>query len=192
MGRSQETSNKKEKEKKKLKKKQEKELKRKERKANSEKGKSFEDMLAYVDENGHLSDTPPDPSKKKKIKAEDIQLGATKREDVEPEDFIRKGTVTFFNDSKGYGFIKDHANQESIFVHINGLEDEVGEGDKVTFETEMGQKGLNAVNVKLLKEEKVKEAKEEVKEPKEEVEETREVEQDQEDKDDQEDEDDKE
>jgi cold shock CspA family protein len=160
MGRSQETSNKKEKEKKKLKKKQEKELKRKERKANSEKGKSFEDMLAYVDENGHLTDTPPDPAKKKKIKAEDIQLGATKREDIEPEDLVRKGTVTFFNDSKGYGFIKDHANQESIFVHINGLEDEVREGDKVSFETEMGQKGLNAVNVKLYKEEKPKEVKE--------------------------------
>lgn len=153
MGRSQETSNKKEKEKKKLKKKQEKELKRKERKANSEKGKSFEDMLAYVDENGNLTTTPPDPTKKKKeIKTEDIQLGATKREDVEPMDVVRKGTVTFFNDSKGYGFIKDHETQESVFVHINGLEDDVKENDKVSFETEMGQKGLNAVKVKLLKE----------------------------------------
>ncbi len=152
MGRSQETSNKKEKEKKKLKKKQEKELKKKERKANSDKGKSLEDMLVYVDENGHLTDTPPDPAKKKKIKAEDIQLGAAKREEVEPEDLIRKGTVTFFNESKGYGFIKDLGNQESIFVHVNGLEDEITEGNKVTFETEMGQKGLNAVNVKLLKE----------------------------------------
>ncbi|WP_424494042.1 cold-shock protein [Salinimicrobium sp. GXAS 041] len=151
MGRSQETSNKKEKEKKKLKKKQEKELKRKERKANSDKGKSLEDMLVYVDENGHLTDTPPDPAKKKKIKAEDIQLGAAKREEVEPEDLIRKGTVTFFNESKGYGFIKDLGNQESIFVHVNGLEDEITEGNKVTFETEMGQKGLNAINVKLLK-----------------------------------------
>lgn len=151
MGRSQETSNKKEKEKKKLKKKQEKELKRKERKANSEKGKSFEDMLAYVDENGNLTTTPPDPSKKKEIKTEDIQLGATKREDVEPMDVVRKGTVTFFNDSKGYGFIKDHETQESVFVHINGLEDDVKENDKVSFETEMGQKGLNAVKVKLIK-----------------------------------------
>lgn len=152
MGRSQETSNKKEKEKKKLKKKQEKELKRKERKANSEKGKSFEDMLAYVDENGNLTTTPPDPTKKKEIKTEDIQLGATKREDIEPMDVVRKGTVTFFNDSKGYGFIKDHETQESVFVHINGLEDDVKENDKVSFETEMGQKGLNAVKVKLLKE----------------------------------------
>ena len=151
MGRSQETSNKKEKEKKKLKKKQEKELKKKERKANSEKGKSFEDMLAYVDEYGNLTSTPPDPANKIEINPEDIQINVTKREDVEPIDPVRKGTVTYFNDSKGYGFIKDHDSQDSIFVHINGTEEEIREGDKVTFETEMGQKGLNAVKVKLLK-----------------------------------------
>lgn len=151
MGRSQETSNKKEKEKKKLQKKKEKELKKKERKANSEKGKSFEDMIAYVDEYGNLTSTPPDPTKKTEINAEDIQLGAAKREEVEPMDIIRKGTVTFFNDSKGYGFIKDHETQESVFVHINGLEDDIKENDKVTFETEMGKKGLNAVKVKLVK-----------------------------------------
>lgn len=151
MGRSQETSNKKEKEKKKLKKKQEKELKKKERKANAEKGKSFEDMLAYVDEYGNLTSTPPDPANKIEINPEDIQINVTKREDVEPIDPVRKGTVTFFNDSKGYGFIKDHDSQESIFVHVNGTEDEIREGDKVTFETEMGQKGLNAIKVKLFK-----------------------------------------
>lgn len=153
MGRSQETYNKKEKEKKKLKKKQEKELKKKERKANSDKGKNLEDMFAYVDENGQLTDTPPDPSKKVEIDPEDIEIGVTKREDIEPEDLLREGVVTFFNDSKGYGFIKDTQNQESIFVHINGLEDEVTEHDKVTFETEMGKKGLNAINVKLKKKE---------------------------------------
>lgn len=151
MGRSQETSNKKEKEKKKLKKKQEKELKKKERKANAEKGKSFEDMLAYVDEYGNLTTTPPDPAKKIEVNLEDIQITVTKREDLEPIDPVRKGTITFFNDSKGYGFIKDHDSQDSVFVHINGLEDDVREGDKVTFETEMGQKGLNAIKVKLLK-----------------------------------------
>jgi cold shock CspA family protein len=62
---------------------------------------------------------------------------------------IRNGTVTFFNDSKGYGFIKDLATQESIFVHINDLESPISENDKVTFETEKGHKGLNAVRVKL-------------------------------------------
>lgn len=150
MGRSQETSNKKEKEKKKLKKKQEKELKKKERKATTGK-KSFEDMLAYVDEDGNLTTTPPDPSKKRVINSEDIEISVSKKEDLEPIDPVRKGTVTFFNDSKGYGFIKDHDSQDSVFVHINGLEDDVREGDKVTFETEMGQKGLNAIKVKLLK-----------------------------------------
>ena len=65
MGRSQETFSKKEHEKKKIQKRKEKEEKREERKANSKKGKSFEDMIAYVDENGQLTSTPPDPNKKK-------------------------------------------------------------------------------------------------------------------------------
>ncbi len=151
MGRSQETYNKKEKEKKRLKKKKEKIQKKEDRKAGSEKGKSLEDMLAYVDEDGNITSTPPDPSKKKKIKAEDIEVGVSKQEEPDPADLIRKGTVTFFNDSKGYGFIKDHETQESVFVHVHGLTDPVTEGDKVIFETEMGQKGPNAVRVKLLK-----------------------------------------
>ncbi|MEX2591723.1 MAG: cold shock domain-containing protein [Anditalea sp.] len=150
MGKSQETFNKKEKEKKRLKKKQDKEQKKEERKANSDKGKSVDEMFAYVDDEGNISSTPPDPSKKSTIKTEDIQIGVSKQEAVDPADLIRKGTVTFFNDSKGYGFIKDHETQESVFVHVNGLEDEVKENDKVTFETEMGQKGLNAVRVKLI------------------------------------------
>ncbi len=150
MGRSQETFNKKEKEKKRLKKKKEKLQRKEDRKANSEKGKSLEDMLAYVDEDGNITSTPPDPSKRKKIKAEDIEIGVSKQADPDPAEFIRKGTVTYFNESKGYGFIKDHDSQDSIFVHVNGLTEPVKEGDKVTFETEMGQKGLNAIRVKLL------------------------------------------
>ncbi|MFO7923156.1 MAG: cold shock domain-containing protein [Bacteroidales bacterium] len=150
MGRSQETFNKKEKEKKRLKKKKEKQQKKEDRKASSDKGKGLDDMIAYVDEEGNISSTPPDPDKKKVIKAEDIEIGVAKREDPDPADLIRKGTVTFFNDSKGYGFIKDHETQESIFVHVNGLTEPVNEGDKVIFETEMGQRGLNAVRVSLL------------------------------------------
>ncbi len=149
MGRSQETYNKKEKEKKRLKKKLDKLKRKEERKSGSEKGKSLEDMLAYVDEDGNISTTPPDPAKKKKIKAEDIEIGVSRQADPDPADLIRKGTVTFFNDSKGYGFIKDHETQESIFVHVNGLIEPVSENDKVSFETEMGQKGLNAVRVRL-------------------------------------------
>jgi|SRR5690554_1387164 len=150
MGKSQETFNKKEKEKKRLKKKQEKELKKEERRANSDKGKSIDEMLAYVDDEGNITSTPPDPTKKNTIKTEDIEIGVSRKEAPDPADLIRKGTVTFFNDSKGYGFIKDQETQESIFVHVNGLEDEIQEGDKVTFETEKGQKGPNAVRVKLV------------------------------------------
>jgi cold shock CspA family protein len=150
MGRSQETFNKKEKEKKRLKKKQDKEHKKEERKANSSKGSGLDDMLAYVDDEGNITSTPPDPNKKKKvINQEDIQIGVPKQEDVEPADLIRKGTVTFFNESKGYGFIKDHETQESIFVHVNNLKSTIKENDKVTFEVEMGPKGANAVNVSL-------------------------------------------
>ena len=151
MGRSQETFNKKEKEKKRFKKKQDKLKKKEERSANAGKGKSLDDMLAYVDENGNITSTPPDPGNRKVIKAEDIEIGVSKQEDPDPGDPIRKGTVTYFNESKGYGFIKDHETQESVFVHVNGLADQVNVGDKVTFGTELGQKGLNAVMVKLLK-----------------------------------------
>jgi cold shock CspA family protein len=71
-----------------------------------------------------------------------------KRVDV-VQDTLRKGIVTFFNDSKGYGFIKDSETQESIFVHANGLLDPIKDNNKVTFEVEMGHKGPNAVKVKL-------------------------------------------
>ncbi|MBF9255711.1 cold shock domain-containing protein [Pontibacter sp. 172403-2] len=150
MGRSQETFSKKEKEKKKLKKRQDKEQKKEERNATSNKGKGIDEMLAYVDDNGNITSTPPDPKNKKEIKQEDIQIGVSRQEDLDPADLIRKGTVTFFNTSKGYGFIKDHETQESIFVHQNGLTDSIKENDKVSFEVEKGLKGLNAINVQLI------------------------------------------
>jgi len=62
---------------------------------------------------------------------------------------MNKGTVKFFNDSKGYGFIKDTEDEKEYFVHISGLIDEIQEGDEVEFELQEGKKGLNAVNVKL-------------------------------------------
>jgi len=148
MGRSVETFSKKEREKKKSKKQQDKKEKAEDRKANSGKGKSLEDMMAYIDENGNISSTPPDPSKKRKIVAEDIQISVSKQAELTPEELIRKGVVAFFNDSKGYGFIKDLQSQESIFVHVNALEEAIKENDKVTFETEQGPKGLSAIKVK--------------------------------------------
>ena len=62
---------------------------------------------------------------------------------------MKKGTVKFFNNSKGFGFITSEDSQEDIFVHITGLVDEIRDGDEVTFETAQGKKGLNAVNVQL-------------------------------------------
>ena len=58
------------------------------------------------------------------------------------------GTVKFFNDSKGFGFIKDDNSNTEYFVHVSGLVDEVRENDTVTFELQEGRKGLNAINVK--------------------------------------------
>jgi len=149
MGRSQETFNKKEVKNKKEKKRKDKEKKRLDRKDNEKTGK-LEDMIAYVDENGMITSTPPDPSKKRIIKTEDITISIAKQEDVEL-DPIRKGTVTFFNDSKGYGFIRDSETQESVFVHVNNLLEAIKEGNLVSFEVEMGQKGPTAVQVKLFK-----------------------------------------
>jgi cold shock CspA family protein len=143
-----ETWNKKEREKKKQQDKKEKAERKLERKENAKEGKSFEDMLAYLDENGNLSSKPPDPRKKVIIKLEDIEIGVPKHIPIDPADLIRKGIVTFFNDAKGYGFIKDQETQESVFVHVNSLTEEIKEHNKVTFEIEMGPKGANAVNVK--------------------------------------------
>jgi CspA family cold shock protein len=62
---------------------------------------------------------------------------------------MNNGTVKFFNDSKGFGFIKDENSSKEYFVHANGLVDHIKEDDEVTFDLEEGRKGLNAVNVKL-------------------------------------------
>jgi cold shock CspA family protein len=150
MGRSQETFSKKEKEKKKLKKRQDKEQKKEDRKSSSSKGKGIDEMLAYVDDNGNITATPPDPKQKRIVKQEDIQIAVSRQEAPDPADLIRKGTVAFFNTAKGYGFINDHVSQERIFVHQNDLNGTIQENDKVTFEVEKGQKGLQAVNVKLV------------------------------------------
>lgn len=150
MGKSQETFSKKEKEKKRLKQRQDKQEKMDERKANAKKGKSLDDMMAYLDENGNIVSTPQDPKVKKVFKQEDIQIGIPRQEDRDPEEQVKTGVVTFFNDAKGFGFIKDQKTQESVFIHVNQLSGPIKENDKVTFETERGPKGLNAVNVKKI------------------------------------------
>ena len=148
MGRSQQTFNKKEKEKKRLKKRKDKLDKAADRKANSA-GGGLENMMAYVDENGVITDTPPDLTiKKEEIEAEDIVIGVPKKEYVEPEEM--QGKVSFYNDSKGFGFINDLNSQDKFFFHVNGTLEEIVEGDKVTFDLEKGMKGMNDVRVKKI------------------------------------------
>ncbi len=116
-----------------------------ERKAEG-KSTSFEDMIAYVDENGNIVDTPPDPTKKTEVDAEDIDISVTR--DTGEVDPIKKGTVDYYDDSKGFGFILEKGSQHKYFFHINGCVDEVKQGNMVSFELEKGPKGLNAVNVR--------------------------------------------
>jgi cold shock protein len=61
---------------------------------------------------------------------------------------MKNGTVKFFNESKGFGFIKEDESEKEFFVHVTGLVHEVRENDRVTFDLQEGRKGLNAVNVK--------------------------------------------
>ena len=148
MGRSQETFGKKEVRKKKEKKRLEKEKKRLAKKESEKTG--LDDMIAYVDENGMITSTPPEPGKKKSTKAEDIEVSIPKQEPAGPADLIRRGRLTFFNETKGYGFIEDSDNGHSIFVHVNEFQDDIMKGDRVSFETEKGNRGLAAVRVKLI------------------------------------------
>jgi cold shock CspA family protein len=147
MARSQQSFNKKEKEKQRAKQKQDKQEKMEERKAAAKKGKSLDEMMAYIDENGNLSSTPPDPSKMKTFSQDEIEIGVPKQKPMDPADAIRKGVVNFFNSAKGFGFIKDSASGESIFFHESNLSERLKEGDKLSFEVEMGMKGPVAINI---------------------------------------------
>ena len=149
MAKSQQTFNKLEKEKKRLKKREDKLKKKEARRAEAkENPKGIE--LAYVDHHGNLTDTPPDPSQKIKVEAESIEIGIPKKEesDIEKFDPIHNGKVSFFDTSKGFGFIIDSQTQEKYFCHVSGLLDEIAENDIVAFELERGMKGMNAVRVK--------------------------------------------
>lgn len=153
MAKSQQTFNKSEKEKKRLKKREEKRKKMEARKAeaklNGKKGIQF----AYVDFNGNLTDTPPDATNRVEVEVEDIQISVPKTLEGDKEVFdpVRNGSVSFFDHTKGFGFITDSENQEKYFTHVSGLIDEINENDKVSFELEKGMKGMNAVKVTLLK-----------------------------------------
>ena len=149
MGRSQESFSKREKEKKKAKKKKEKMAKRVSRNDDNNQGGSLDDMIAYVDEFGNLTNTPPDVTKiREEVEAEDIVIGVPKKEDSgEPE--INVGTVAFYDSSKGFGSINDNNSGEKYFFHVNNVTFDINENDKVTFDIVRGRKGMDAVNVAL-------------------------------------------
>lgn len=136
--------NKREREQKKKNAKKQKLEKKLERKENTTKGKTLEEMLAYVDENGNLSSTPPDLKAKKNDYIPPVVANSN---ELNPEKNTRTGIVSFFDTTKGYGFIKDNNTQESIFVHINSSSVQLENNMKVAFEIEKGPRGLAAINV---------------------------------------------
>ena len=146
MAKSKETINKREKEKKKLSQQRDKKQKSEERKANKKKGGSLEDMMAYLDEDGNLTDQPQDPRIKKSYNLEDMQVSTPKQEDR--KEVFRSGVVNFFDKSKGFGFINDVQSNERIFFHINNLLEAINENDKVEFLVEKSPRGPNAIQVR--------------------------------------------
>ncbi len=137
--------NKRELEKKREQKKKLKKKRKEERKANNE-GNSFDDMIAYVDENGVITDTPPDPDSKTEVDIEDIQISTPKKE--KEDDPILIGRVEHFNEDRGYGFIKDILSGEKYFFHVSNAFEDIQEGQQVEYELERGDRGMNAVRVK--------------------------------------------
>jgi cold shock CspA family protein len=137
--------NKRELEKKKEQKRKDKQQRKEERKARG--GRSLDDMIAYVDENGMITSTPPDPAKKQEVDLENISVSTPKKEVL--EETIRKGRVEYFNVVKGYGFIKHLSGMEKYFFHVSNAPADIAEGNIVTYELERGEKGMNAVKITL-------------------------------------------
>lgn len=141
------SNSKRENEKKKQSKRLEKQKRKEERKENSNKGATLEEMFAYVDENGMITTTPPEPkAKKEKINIEEILISTPKKEEADGP-VIYKGRVEHFNDSKGYGFIKDLESIKKFFFHISSAPAGIKEGNLVSFELERGVRDYNAVNI---------------------------------------------
>lgn len=140
--------NKRETEKKKASKREEKQKRKEERKANGT--ASMDDMIAYVDENGNFSSTPPEKQDKEEIKLEEIDISIPKKEIVEPEAL--KGRIEFFNPEKGFGFVKDLGSAEKYFFHISSAPLNIAQNNIVSFELERGKRGMNAVRIEFFKE----------------------------------------
>ena len=133
------------------KKKQAKRLEKQKRKEERQAGgtASMDDMIAYVDENGNITNTPPEERAKAEVNLEDIAIATPKKEEVEYEPL--KGRVEYFNADKGYGFIKDLESGEKYFFHISSAPQDIAEGNTVNFETERSARGMNAVRITVVK-----------------------------------------
>lgn len=118
--------------------------KRKEERKNSP-TQSFEDMIAYIDENGIISDTPPE-AKKEKISLDDIEISVPKKPEDEKIQLFT-GRVEFYNENKGFGFIKDKNSTNKYFFHRSNAYTDIKENDIVSFKLERGTKGLNAIEI---------------------------------------------
>lgn len=147
MAKSQQTFNKLEREKNKAKKREAKRKKMAARKEARARGEIKQDEFVYVDFNGNFTDTPPDPAEKEQISLESIIISPTKKDDV---DTRVTGKVTFYDDEKGFGFIKNPLSQDSHFFHFSECPDTLTIGDKVEFELMRGEKGMNAVKITKL------------------------------------------
>ena len=102
--------------------------------------------FAYTDQFGNLSDTPIEKNLKESVDVDSIEISVPKKviEDIDP---IRNGKVAYYDSSKGYGFIIDSDTQEKYFTHVSAIIDQIVENDTVTFELELGEKGMNAIRV---------------------------------------------
>lgn len=136
---------KREKQKKKIQKQKEKALRREERKEDNNKGKSFEDMIVYVDAYGNLTDTKPNPEDKIEVNVEDISILPPTIE----EETIKTGIVSFYSE-KGYGFITENNTRENLFFHNTNCVKPVKRGDKVSFDKEKTNRGYTAINIQIV------------------------------------------
>ena len=138
-------NNKREIQKQKQKKRQDNQRRKEDRKVNG--GNSMDDMIAYVDANGNIVDTPPDlTAKKEDIDVNSIEISTPKKVEEDP---TMRGVVDYFNDDKGYGFIKDKNTPNKYFFHISNAPEEIKAGNAVTFELEQGKKDMVAVKIEF-------------------------------------------
>jgi len=153
MAKSEKSYSKDEKEKQRQKKREEKQKRKERRQAEANARDQAPDIdFVYVDKDGNLTSTPPDPDDREEVNAEDIVLGIPKQEEGERKAFdpVHTGVVEFFDTSKGFGFIMDDNDHQKYFCHVSDLIDTIEENDKVEYELEKGRKGMKAVRVQLV------------------------------------------